>query len=118
MDFWYTYYDLSTIEGKLLRIFTHGKCNISSREANRNQILIFDDIEDRKEFDKYFEKHFNDFTDEEIKEEYYFCIQEEVSCDWGGDGSSAFQVAKAAKIYDQWCSETNRKYYEEWKWEI
>lgn len=117
-DFWYTYYDLSTIEGKLLRIFTHGKCNISSREANRNQILIFNDKEEREEFDRYFEKHFNDFTDEEIKEEYYFCIQEEINKDWGGDGNSAFQVAKAAKIYDQWCSDTNRKYYEEWKWEI
>lgn len=118
MDFWYTYYDLSEIEGKLLKIFTHGKCNISSREANRNQILIFKDKEDREEFEIYFEEHFEDFTDKEIQEEYRFYIQEENRNEWGGGVYSVFQVAKTAKIYEQWCEETNRKYYEEWKWEI
>jgi len=118
MDYWYTYYDLSKIEGKLLKIFTHGKCNISSREANRNQILIFKDKEDREEFEIYFEEHFEDFTDEEIQEEYQFYIQEEDRNELGGGVYSVFQVAKTAKIYEQWCEETHRKYYEEWKWEI
>ena len=112
------YYGLSEIEGKLLKIFTHGKCNISSREANRNQILIFKDKEDREEFEIYFEEHFEDFTDEEIQEEYQFYIQEEDRNELGGGVYSVFQVAKTAKIYEQWCNETHRKYYEEWKWEI
>ena len=118
MNYWYTYYDLSKIEGKLLKIFTHGKCNISSREANRNQILIFKDKEDREEFEIYFEEHFEDFTDKEIQEEYQFYIQEEDRNELGGGVYSVFQVAKTAKIYEQWCNETHRKYYEEWKWEI
>lgn len=67
--FWYSYYDLSSIEGKMLRIFTNGKCNISSREPNMSQILIFNDVKDKDEFDKYLKKHFNDYTDQEIEED-------------------------------------------------
>lgn len=68
-DFWYLYYDLSSIEGKMLRTFTNGKCNISSSEPNMNQILIFNDVKDKDEFDKYLKKHFNDYTDQEIEED-------------------------------------------------
>lgn len=113
-DFWYSYYDLSSIEGKMLRIFTNGKCNISSREPNMNQILIFNDVKDKEEFDTYLEKHFNDFTDQEIEEEFKYQIREDNEDNLGGGIFSAFQVAKVAKIYEKWCVETNRKYYKEW----
>ena len=39
MDFWYSYYLLDTIEGKLLRMFTNGNLDISSREPNYNQLF-------------------------------------------------------------------------------
>lgn len=114
LDFWYTYYNLSAIEGKLLKIFTNGKCNISSREANKNQILIFKDDKDKQEFDKYFDLHFDDYSNDEIIEEYKYQIQNDNEDNLGGGIYSAFQVAKAAKIYGKWCAETGRKYYKEW----
>ncbi|MBO5177668.1 MAG: ATP-binding protein [Lachnospiraceae bacterium] len=114
MDYWYTYYDLSEIEGKLLKIFTSGKCNISSREANRSQILIFKNERDKCEFDRYLHEHFSDYTDEYIMDEYKYQIEEENKNEFGGGIYSAFQVAKTAKIYDKWCNETGRKYYENW----
>lgn len=113
-DYWYTYYNLSEIEGKLLKIFTSGKCNISSREPNYNQILIFNDEQDRQEFNSYLSNHFEDYSDESIMEEYKYKIEEENKSNFGGGIYSAFQVAKTAKIYGKWCEETGRKYYEEW----
>ena len=113
-EFWYLYYDLSKIEGKLLRIMTKGHCNISSREPNRNQILIFENQKDRKEFETFFQKHFNDYSDEEIREEYKYQLREDNEDNMGGGIFSSFQVAKTAKIYEKWCEETNKKYYKDW----
>ena len=57
-DFWYSYYCLDSIEGKLLRIFTHGNCNISSRESNYHQLLIFENAHKKVDFDLYLSKAF------------------------------------------------------------
>lgn len=100
--FWYSYYDLSTIEGKLLTLFTRGKNDISSRfPSNFNQFLIFENAEERKSFDKYLECHFFDYSDDQIMEAYRFQIKEELR-EHGPSKHSAFQVGKAAKIYETW----------------
>lgn len=104
-DFWYSYYDLSTIEGKLLTIFTNGTNNISSREPNYHQILIFKNTSEKKEFDAYLAKHFDDVSDQEIHEEFKFQIDEDKAANGGGLIYSAFQVAKVAKIYTKWLSQ-------------
>lgn len=103
-EFWYSYYDLSTIEGKLLTIFTNGTNDIASREPNYHQILIFKDVAEKKEFDNYLAHHFNDFSDMEIRDEYQYQIAEDIADNGGGLIYSAFQVAKVAKIYSMWLS--------------
>ena len=52
-EFWYSYYLLDSIEGKMLRLFTHGSLDISSREPNYNQLLIFQNEQEKEAFDKY-----------------------------------------------------------------
>ena len=74
MDFWYSYYLLDSIEGKMLKIFTHRSCDISSREPNYHQILIFENEDQKKEFDMYVFEHFDDHSDEEINDKYKYQI--------------------------------------------
>lgn len=76
-NFWYTYYTLDSIEEKILKIFTYGSCNISSREPNYNQMLIFEDEDDKRDFDLFISNHFNDYTDDEVNNKYQFQIKED-----------------------------------------
>lgn len=101
-NYWYSYYQLDTIEGKMLTIFTNGSMDISSREPNYNQFLTFKDEKERKEFDSYLYEHFEDYTDEQIADEYKHQIAEDTKSNGGGLIYSAFQVAKSAKIYGDW----------------
>lgn len=102
VNFCYTYYMLDSIEGKLLQIFTHGNCDISSRENNYNQLLIFENDEDKQEFDAYLSNHFNDHSDDEVTAKYQYQIQEDNDTNLGGLNYSAFQVAKIAWLYEDW----------------
>ncbi len=101
-NFWYSYYLLDSIEGKLLRIFTHGSLDISSREPNYNQLLIFANKKEKAAFDEYLVDHFDDYTDDDIKKQYKYQIQEDNDQNGGGLIYSAFQVAKCAKLYEDW----------------
>lgn len=101
-DFWYSYYLLDSIEGKLLRIFTHGSLDISSREPNCNQLLIFANKKEKAVFDEYLVDHFDDYTDDDIRTQYKYQIQEDNDQNGGGLIYSAFQVAKCAKLYEDW----------------
>ena len=103
-DFWYSYYLLNTIEGKMLRLFTHGSLDISSREPNYNQLLVFQNAQEKEMFDKYLSEHFDDYTDDEIFAQYQYQIQEDNDQNGGGLVYSAFQVAKCAKLYNDWRS--------------
>lgn len=101
-NFWYSYYTLESIEGKMLKIFTHGTCDISSREKNYNQLLIFENEDDKQCFDSYISNHFNDHTDDEVKTKYQYQIQEDKDTNLGGLMYSAFHVAKIAWLYEDW----------------
>lgn len=101
-NFWYTYYTLDSIEGKMLKIFTHGSCNISSREPNYNQLLIFEDEDDKRGFDSFISNHFNDHSDDEVMNKYQYQIKGDNKTNLGGLIYSAFQVAKIAWLYEDW----------------
>lgn len=101
-DFWYSYYLLDSIEGKLLKIFTHGSCDISSRETNYHQILIFKSESEKIKFDAYISEHFCDHSDDEINKKYMAQIQEDREDNLGGMRYSAYQVAKIAWLYEDW----------------
>lgn len=109
LDFRYSYYLLNSIEGKLLKIFTNGTIDISSREPNYHQLLIFEDESDKSEFDDYLSEHFQDHTDSEIKQRYKYQIQEDNRENFGGLIYSSFQVAKAAWIYEEWLKNKKQK---------
>ena len=101
-DFWYSYYQLNSVEGKLLKIFTNGNCDISSRETNYHQFLIFENDAEKTEFDSFLELHFNDHSDDEIRTKYKYQIEEDSELNFGGLAYSAFQVAKVAWLYEDW----------------
>ncbi len=101
-DYWYSYYQMDTIEGKMLAIFTDGSMDISSREPNYNQFLIFGDEKERKDFDLYLDEHFEDYTDDQIADKYKYQIAEDTTTNCGGLVYSALMVAKVAKIYGDW----------------
>lgn len=101
-DFWYSYYLLDSIEGKLLRIFTNGNCNICSREQNCNQILIFENKNKKTDFELYLSEHFDDHNNMEIKNKYQLQICEDNKSNLGGNIYSSFQIAKVAWLYDDW----------------
>lgn len=101
-NFWYSYYLLNSIEGKLLRVFTHGSLDISSREPNYNQLLVFENEEEKETFDEYLAIHFDDYSDDEIRTQYQYQIRQDNEQNGGGLIYSAFQVAKCARIYEDW----------------
>lgn len=100
--FWYSYYYLDTIEGRLLKIFTHGTCYLSSREPNYNQFLVFKNKDEKSDFDAFLSIHFNDHSDSEIESKYKHQIKEDNEDNLGGAAFSAFQVAKTAMLYEDW----------------
>lgn len=101
-NFRYSYYCIDTIEGKLLKIYTHGTCDLSSREHNYNQILIFKNKDEKSDFDSFLSVHFNDYSDNEIGLKYEYQIKEDNENNSGGAVFSAFQVAKTAWLYEDW----------------
>ena len=101
-ELWYSYYLLDSIEGKLLRLFTHGSLDISSREPNYNQLLIFQNTYEKNDFDRYLIEHSNDYSDDDIYAQYQYQIREDNVNNGGGLLYSAFHVAKCAKIYEDW----------------
>ena len=100
--FWYSYYLLDSIEGKLLRLFTHNTLSLGSREPDFHQILIFNNLKEKQVFDKYFLQHFYDYSDDCIESEYRYILAKDCKDNGGGLSYSAFHVAKAAKIYSDW----------------
>ena len=82
--------------------------DLSSRECDYHQILIFKSQNERQEFEQYLKDHFNDYSDEEIKDQYQFQIKNDTESNGGGLLFSAFQVAKAAKIYERWKVESTK----------
>lgn len=101
-NFWYSYYDLSSLEGKLLKILTRGSLNISSREPNYNQLLIFKNNQERTSFEEFFTEHFDQINDSNMRDKYRYQIQLDTEENGGGLIYSAFQVAKAAFAYEKW----------------
>ena len=100
--FWYSYYLLDSIEGKLLGLFTKNTLSLASQEPDYHQILIFSSQEEKNEFDKYFLEHFDTYGDDDIKSEYQHILARDCKDNGGGFSFSAFHVAKTAKIYNDW----------------
>lgn len=100
-EFWYSYYVLDSIEGKLLRLFTRGTLDLSSREPYCNQLLVFKNEVEKESFDCFLEKHFDDYSDDIIYNQYKSQIDEDNNRMFK-NRYSAFQVAKCARIFEDW----------------
>ena len=57
---------------------------------------------ERLDFDQYLKKHFDDYSDIRIRDQYKYQIQSDKPENGGGLIYSAYQVAKAAMIYEDW----------------
>lgn len=84
-------------------------CDISSREPNYHQILVFENENEKKRFDNYILEHFDDHNDNEINDKYRFQLQEDNEENFGGILYSAYQVAKTAWLYEDWMNYELRK---------
>lgn len=98
----YDYYQLDATEGKLLKIFTNGNCDITSREQNYNQFLIFNNEDEKKEFDSFLLEHIEDHSESEVKVKYKQQIDNERKANRGGQYYSALSVAQIAWLYEDW----------------
>ena len=103
---WYSYYDLSSIEGKLLTVFTRGTNSVFTRGIPSYPFLIFNNEDDRQSFHSYFVKNYKKYSDEYIRNKYRYQIQKDED-KVGPAGFSAFQVGKAATLYLDWQKESN-----------
>jgi hypothetical protein len=101
---WYFYYDLSSIEGKLLRIFTDERYDYSSREHRCVQFLLFENEESKERFNLYFLQHKDDFPDSTLEQEFEHEISTEER-EGHHRAFSAIHVARAYKVYQQWTDE-------------
>jgi hypothetical protein len=99
-NFWYSYYSLDEIEGKLLNIFTHGTFILTTQGYKQSIFLIFKDLVDRLDFEQYFKQnHLNqDISKLEKKYEHEIKIDSE----YGGRVYSSFHVALANELYEEW----------------
>ena len=103
---WYYYFLLDSIEGKLLKVLTHGTLDISSRGKFFNQFLIFKHKEEKEDFDAFLQVNFNRYSDDLIIEQYKFALDAEMEAKPPKNKVlSAFHVAKSAMIYDDWLIE-------------
>jgi|SRR5450759_1325737 len=100
----YFYYDLSSIEGKLLRMFTNESLDYSSREYRCVQFLLFENEESRQRFDLYYLQHKDDFPDSVLEQEFEREISAEES-EGHHRTFSVIHVARAYKVYKQWTDE-------------
>lgn len=101
-DFWYSYYLLDSLEGKVMKLFGKGSVDTSSRGLNLHPFLVFKNLSDKSSFDLYLESNFNKYSDDKIYELYGVFIDEEKN----GRVYSAFQVAKYSRLYMDWLKET------------
>lgn len=109
-NFWYSYYDLSSIRGRLLTVFSHGTNSVASREIDFHQFLIFDNEDDRKAFHRFLVENYSSYSDDTIRDRYKYQIQEDER-EVGSGGFSAFQVGKAAAIYEDWVQNNHKLTY-------
>lgn len=101
LHWWYYYYLLDSTEGKLLNVLTKGSLDISSRWKNFNQFLIFNSLEEKESFDSYMIANFDNYQDDDIKQDYKFALE----ADTNGRELSAYHIAKSARIYEDWLNE-------------
>lgn len=101
---WYFYYDLSSTEGKLLRMFTNEELDYSSREYRCAQFLLFENKEGRECFDEYYARHKDDFPDSILEREFEHAFAAEQQ-----EGHhrmlSVVHIARAYKVYQKWTDE-------------
>lgn len=99
-DFWYSYIELDTIEGKLLILFNSMTQAISSREWTLNQILLFKSKEERCDFETFLALNFQSISNEEILTRARFAENHpDVECN---RAYTIKHVAKAGIIYEKW----------------
>jgi hypothetical protein len=97
----YMYYDLSSIEGKLLRVFTNEHMDYAGRGLYCVQFLLFENEESRQRFNQYYLQHRDDFPDSELEKEFEFEILAEKQ---GGHRLpfSVMSIARAYEAYRHW----------------
>jgi len=99
-ELWYLYYDLSTINGQLLRIFTNEKLDYSSREPWCIQFLLFNGEDHRSAFEQYYSENSDIISCEELHKNYKFQIETHIKV--SNTVFSAIHIAKAFEIYKLW----------------
>lgn len=96
-ELFYFYYDLSSIEGLLLPIFTDKYFNYVGRmQRDYIQFLLFENMESVESFNRYYLQHRNDFPDSDLEQEF----ESEILAEKQGGHRLPFSVMSIARAYE------------------
>lgn len=100
---YYLYYDLSTVNGQLFRIFTKDmlkKYDTSSRGVGGDSFLIFKDDKERKSFDEYAKLNIKNIDFNKIREDNKRYI--ELDLKHSNSNTTVFHLIAARQLYEGW----------------
>ena len=105
-NFFYDYYDLSKIEGKLLRMMTAGTlcCDSGVFNTKMDLFLIFNNDEEREGFDIFAADHYDEVDLNMLKQTPRISIALDQAKKENHDENQVLKVAVASELYSLWMS--------------
>jgi len=106
LDFYYDYYDLAKLEGKLLKMITSGSLRYDSNiyQTHLNLFLIFDNEEERRSFDIFAMKNYNNIDTALLRNNPRVSLALSSARQKGHRENDVLHVAVASELYDLWRS--------------
>jgi len=106
-SFFYDYYVLSELEGKLLKILTSGSLayDFGMFKIHIHLFLIFHDDEERKRFESFVSEHYREIDTDLLKEHPRVSLALNQARQNGYDEGQILQVAVASELYSMWLQE-------------
>lgn len=107
--FFYDYYDLSKIEGKLLNMMTSGslRYDFEHFNTNINLFLIFNNEEERKSFNDFATKHYNEVNIDLLKTNPRVSLALSQVKEQRQNEVQVLSVAIASELYSLWLKQIN-----------
>lgn len=107
--FFYDYYDLSKIEGKLLKMMTSGSLQYDLGHFNTkiHLFLIFNDEEEQKDFNDFATKHYDEIDIDLLKANPRISLALSQAKSKGQNEEQVLGVAIASELYSLWLIQCN-----------
>jgi hypothetical protein len=98
------YYDLTKLEGKLLKMMTSGTLEYHSRHFNKDihLFLIFNNEEDQISFEDFAIKHQNEINIDSLEKSDKLALAIKQANEYNGDKERVVQIAFISELYSLW----------------